>query len=134
MFLSVCFVLFCFLLVFLYFPVYGYVICDHMRALHVYLSALNGSCPLKGIPCTSYEDFLQGRCRDCNAFGGKCPTIAEKLSTLDNLTHFCHLFNHFHFISFIVLRFIKKQRDNCISAAQRTEAFPLDVLLPTILW
>lgn len=54
---------------------YGYVICDHMRALHVYMSALNGSCPLLGIPCSSYDDFLRGRCRDCNAFGGKCPTI-----------------------------------------------------------
>ncbi|TNN47159.1 Phospholipase A1 member A [Liparis tanakae] len=41
---------------------YGYVICDHMRALHVYMSALNGSCPLAGIPCSSYEDFLKGRC------------------------------------------------------------------------
>ncbi|KAG7467238.1 hypothetical protein MATL_G00151270 [Megalops atlanticus] len=26
-----------------YFPVYGYVICDHMRAVHVYISALNNS-------------------------------------------------------------------------------------------
>ncbi|KAL6100400.1 pla1a [Pungitius sinensis] len=58
-----------------YFPVYGYVICDHMRALHVYMSALNGSCPLLGIPCSSYEDFLQGRCLDCDVFQGTCPTI-----------------------------------------------------------
>ncbi|XP_075887012.1 phospholipase A1 member A isoform X4 [Nelusetta ayraudi] len=54
---------------------YGYVICDHMRALHVYMSALNASCPLLGIPCSSFDDFLRGRCRDCNAFGGECPTI-----------------------------------------------------------
>ncbi|KAF7648144.1 hypothetical protein LDENG_00161120 [Lucifuga dentata] len=60
----------------LYFPVYGYVICDHMRALHVYMSALNGSCPLTGIPCFSYEDFLKGHCVDCKgAFRGVCPTI-----------------------------------------------------------
>ncbi|KAM3862192.1 phospholipase A1 member A [Diretmus argenteus] len=59
-----------------YFPVYGYVICDHMRALHVYMSALNGSCPLMGIPCFSYEDFLRGRCLDCGGvFRGTCPTI-----------------------------------------------------------
>ncbi|XP_022595928.1 phospholipase A1 member A isoform X1 [Seriola dumerili] len=58
-----------------YFPVYGYVICDHMRALHVYMSALNGSCPLRGIPCFSYEDFLKGRCVDCDVFKGTCPTI-----------------------------------------------------------
>ncbi|XP_037645988.1 phospholipase A1 member A isoform X1 [Sebastes umbrosus] len=58
-----------------YFPVYGYVICDHMRALHVYMSALNGSCPLMGIPCFSYEEFLKGHCLDCDVFKGTCPTI-----------------------------------------------------------
>ncbi|XP_054642415.1 phospholipase A1 member A isoform X2 [Dunckerocampus dactyliophorus] len=54
---------------------YGYVICDHMRAVHVYMSALNGSCPLTGIPCSSYDNFLRGRCVDCDAFKGRCPTI-----------------------------------------------------------
>uniref|UniRef100_UPI0037E87C32 phospholipase A1 member A isoform X2 n=1 Tax=Semicossyphus pulcher TaxID=241346 RepID=UPI0037E87C32 len=54
---------------------YGYVICDHMRALHVYMSALTGLCPLIGIPCTSYEDFLNGNCLDCGVFAGTCPTI-----------------------------------------------------------
>ncbi|XP_041739237.1 phospholipase A1 member A isoform X6 [Coregonus clupeaformis] len=55
---------------------YGYVICDHMRALHVYISALNGPCPLTGIPCSSYEDFLKGRCLGCQgAFNGTCPQI-----------------------------------------------------------
>ncbi|KAG7240382.1 hypothetical protein INR49_026953 [Caranx melampygus] len=58
-----------------YFPVYGYVICDHMRALHVYISALNGSCPLRGVPCSSYEDFLRGHCVNCDVFKGICPTI-----------------------------------------------------------
>uniref|UniRef100_A0A3P9CU13 Phospholipase A1 member A n=1 Tax=Maylandia zebra TaxID=106582 RepID=A0A3P9CU13_9CICH len=54
---------------------YSYVICDHMRALDVYMSALNGSCPLMGIPCSNYEDFLKGRCMDCDIFRGKCPVI-----------------------------------------------------------
>uniref|UniRef100_A0A3B4BH68 Phospholipase A1 member A n=1 Tax=Periophthalmus magnuspinnatus TaxID=409849 RepID=A0A3B4BH68_9GOBI len=54
---------------------YGYVICDHMRALHVYMSALNGSCALTALPCTSYEDFLLGQCVDCNVFKGTCPVI-----------------------------------------------------------
>ncbi|XP_069011159.1 phospholipase A1 member A isoform X1 [Embiotoca jacksoni] len=58
-----------------YFPVYGYVICDHMRALHVYMSALNSSCPLMGIPCSTYEDFLKGQCVDCGVFKGTCPVI-----------------------------------------------------------
>uniref|UniRef100_A0A1A8R4G4 Phospholipase A1 member A n=1 Tax=Nothobranchius pienaari TaxID=704102 RepID=A0A1A8R4G4_9TELE len=54
---------------------FGYVICDHMRALHVYVSALNGSCTLTGIPCSSYEDFLKGSCVDCGVFKGRCPVI-----------------------------------------------------------
>ncbi|XP_008429628.1 phospholipase A1 member A isoform X1 [Poecilia reticulata] len=61
--------------IFLLFPVYGYVICDHMRALHVYMSALNGTCQLTGIPCASYEDFLKGSCVDCGVFKGRCPAI-----------------------------------------------------------
>uniref|UniRef100_A0A3Q2PL77 Phospholipase A1 member A n=1 Tax=Fundulus heteroclitus TaxID=8078 RepID=A0A3Q2PL77_FUNHE len=61
--------------IFLLFPVYGYVICDHMRAVHVYMSALNGTCPLMGIPCFSYEDFLQGSCVDCEVYKRRCPTI-----------------------------------------------------------
>ncbi|XP_024245241.1 phospholipase A1 member A isoform X4 [Oncorhynchus tshawytscha] len=55
---------------------YGYVICDHMRALHVYISALNGTCPMTGIPCSSYEEFLKGRCLGCQGvFNGTCPQI-----------------------------------------------------------
>ncbi|KAG9271358.1 phospholipase A1 member A isoform X1 [Astyanax mexicanus] len=60
----------------IYFPVYGYVICDHMRALHVYMSALNGTCALTGIPCSSYEEFLDGRCVSCDeTFNGTCPQM-----------------------------------------------------------
>ncbi|KAI1899735.1 hypothetical protein AGOR_G00064820 [Albula goreensis] len=62
--------------IFVYFPVYGYVICDHMRAVHVYLSTLNASCPLIGFPCSSYENFLSGQCVDCQrTFKGTCPQI-----------------------------------------------------------
>lgn len=67
----------CVLSVLVYFPVYGYVICDHMRAVHVYMSALNGSCQLTGVPCSSYEDFLKGSCVDCDVFKGKCPVIGN---------------------------------------------------------
>ncbi|KAK5860754.1 hypothetical protein PBY51_022213 [Eleginops maclovinus] len=54
---------------------FGYVLCDHMRAIYVYMSVLNSSCPLVGLPCFSYEDFMKGRCLTCDAFNGKCPTI-----------------------------------------------------------
>ncbi|XP_013883322.1 phospholipase A1 member A [Austrofundulus limnaeus] len=54
---------------------FGYVICDHMRAMHVYMNALNGSCTLMGFPCSTYEDFLKGGCVDCELFKGRCPVI-----------------------------------------------------------
>ncbi|XP_017285628.1 phospholipase A1 member A [Kryptolebias marmoratus] len=54
---------------------YGYVICDHMRALHVYVNALNSSCTLIGFPCSTYDDFLKGNCADCELFQGRCPVI-----------------------------------------------------------
>lgn len=62
--------------IFIYFPVYGYVICDHMRALHVYMSALNSSCYFIGFPCSNYEEFLAGKCVTCEGpFNGTCPQI-----------------------------------------------------------
>ncbi|MFT7818267.1 phospholipase A1 member A-like [Arapaima gigas] len=59
--------------------VYSYVICDHMRAIHVYMSSLNSSCPLVGIPCPSYQDFLEGQCLDCQkTLNGTCPQIETR--------------------------------------------------------
>ncbi|XP_035378775.1 phospholipase A1 member A isoform X2 [Electrophorus electricus] len=56
--------------------VYGYLICDHMRAIYVYMSALDGSCSLTGFPCSSYEGFLAGQCTSCeNTPSGTCPQI-----------------------------------------------------------
>ncbi|XP_036901458.1 phospholipase A1 member A isoform X1 [Sturnira hondurensis] len=55
---------------------YSYLICDHMRAVHLYISALENSCPLTAFPCASYKAFLAGRCLDCfNPFLLSCPRI-----------------------------------------------------------
>ncbi|NP_001124864.1 phospholipase A1 member A precursor [Pongo abelii] len=55
---------------------YSYLICDHMRAVHLYISALENSCPLMAFPCASYKAFLAGRCLDCfNPFLLSCPRI-----------------------------------------------------------
>lgn len=55
---------------------YSYLICDHMRAVHLYISALENSCPLMAFPCTNYKDFLAGQCLDCfNPFLLSCPRI-----------------------------------------------------------
>ncbi|KFO73313.1 Phospholipase A1 member A, partial [Cuculus canorus] len=55
---------------------YKYLICDHMRAVHLYVSALKHSCPLVAFPCASHQDFLNGRCLDCvDPFLSSCPRI-----------------------------------------------------------
>uniref|UniRef100_A0A2K6C942 Phospholipase A1 member A n=1 Tax=Macaca nemestrina TaxID=9545 RepID=A0A2K6C942_MACNE len=55
---------------------YSYLICDHMRAVHLYISALENSCPLMAFPCDSYAAFLAGHCLDCfNPFLLSCPRI-----------------------------------------------------------
>ncbi|TFK04833.1 E3 ubiquitin-protein ligase makorin-1-like [Platysternon megacephalum] len=55
---------------------YNYLICDHMRAVHLYVSALENSCPLMAFPCSSHENFLAGHCLDCfNPFLLSCPRI-----------------------------------------------------------
>ncbi|KAK1167912.1 phospholipase A1 member A isoform X1 [Acipenser oxyrinchus oxyrinchus] len=62
--------------IFLYFPVFRYMICDHMRAVQLYISAISNPCPLLAFPCQSYEDFVTGKCLNCDhPFGGSCPRI-----------------------------------------------------------
>ncbi|XP_033067024.1 phospholipase A1 member A isoform X5 [Trachypithecus francoisi] len=57
---------------------YSYLICDHMRAVHLYISALENSCPLMAFPCDSYKAFLAGHCLDCfNPFLLSCPRIVH---------------------------------------------------------
>lgn len=78
------------------FSVYSYVICDHMRALHVYISALNSTCPLVGIPCNSYDKFLMGQCPNCDIFKGQCPTIGQKPPHNNLSQSFKHWQTHTH--------------------------------------
>ncbi|XP_051471267.1 phospholipase A1 member A isoform X4 [Apus apus] len=55
---------------------YKYLICDHMRAVHLYVSALKHSCLMVAFPCASHQDFLNGRCLDCvDPFLYSCPRI-----------------------------------------------------------
>ncbi|KAM8905955.1 phospholipase A1 member A isoform 2-T2 [Lycaon pictus] len=55
---------------------YSYLICDHMRAVYLYISALENSCPLMAFPCATYKAFLAGQCLDCfNPFLLSCPRI-----------------------------------------------------------
>nr|XP_012319365.1 phospholipase A1 member A isoform X3 [Aotus nancymaae] len=57
---------------------YHYLLCDHMRAVDLYISVLENSCPLMAFPCASYKAFLAGHCLDCfNPFLLSCPRIVS---------------------------------------------------------
>ncbi|XP_055035148.2 lipase member H [Misgurnus anguillicaudatus] len=54
----------------------GYFKCDHQRSVFLYMSSINGSCPIIAYPCDSYTDFLDGKCMDCRKFGfDECPVF-----------------------------------------------------------
>lgn len=73
-----------------------------MRALQVYMSALNGSCALTGFPCSSYEDFLAGQCTSCDGpFKNICPQIG-KIRLL--ITEYVTVHNIFSYLSAVSVK------------------------------
>ncbi|KAL1252367.1 hypothetical protein QQF64_017060 [Cirrhinus molitorella] len=53
-----------------------YFKCDHQRSVFLYMSSLNGSCPIIAYPCDSYTNFLDGKCMDCGKFlSAGCPVF-----------------------------------------------------------
>ncbi|XP_060950171.1 lipase member H [Limanda limanda] len=59
----------------------SYFVCDHQRSVFLYLCALNRTCSLTGYPCSSYSDFLDGRCLQCEAFKpASCPMLGYDFS------------------------------------------------------
>uniref|UniRef100_A0A8C1VUJ3 Lipase, member Ia n=1 Tax=Cyprinus carpio TaxID=7962 RepID=A0A8C1VUJ3_CYPCA len=51
-----------------------YFKCDHQRSVLLYMSSLNGSCPITAYPCDSYTLFQDGECMDCGRFAPDgCP-------------------------------------------------------------
>ncbi|XP_074467413.1 lipase member H [Sebastes fasciatus] len=52
----------------------SYFKCDHQRSVLLYLDSLNGTCASRAFPCSSYKDFLDGNCLNCDRFGAAgCP-------------------------------------------------------------
>uniref|UniRef100_A0A3Q3RWQ7 Lipase, member Ib n=1 Tax=Mastacembelus armatus TaxID=205130 RepID=A0A3Q3RWQ7_9TELE len=59
----------------------SYFVCDHQRSVFLFLCALNRTCSLTGYPCSSYSDFLDGRCLQCEAFEpAPCPVLGYDVS------------------------------------------------------
>ncbi|KAM5127008.1 phospholipase A1 member A-like, partial [Mantella aurantiaca] len=58
---------------------YQYLICDHMRSIAVFISALRGRCHFLGFPCSSYQEFQAGLCVDCETPKlSSCPRLGRK--------------------------------------------------------
>uniref|UniRef100_A0A665URH2 Lipase, member Ib n=1 Tax=Echeneis naucrates TaxID=173247 RepID=A0A665URH2_ECHNA len=58
--------------------IFSYFVCDHQRSVFLFLCALNRTCSLTGYPCSSYGDFLDGRCLQCEAFKpASCPVLGR---------------------------------------------------------
>ena len=56
----------------------SYFVCDHQRSVFLFLCSLNRTCSLTGYPCSSYSDYLEGRCLQCEAFKpAPCPVLGR---------------------------------------------------------
>ncbi|XP_042561873.1 lipase member H isoform X2 [Clupea harengus] len=59
----------------------AFFVCDHQRSVFLYLCALNRTCNLTAYPCSSYNDFLNGQCLQCEAFKpASCPVLGYDMS------------------------------------------------------
>ncbi|XP_018430384.1 PREDICTED: phospholipase A1 member A, partial [Nanorana parkeri] len=58
---------------------YQYLICDHMRSVAVFISAVRGKCSFVGFPCSTYKEFQEGLCVDCETPKlSSCPRLGRK--------------------------------------------------------
>lgn len=46
--------------------------CDHLRVLELFSDSINSKCPFIGFQCSSWKDFLAGKCSDCGSDDSKC--------------------------------------------------------------
>ncbi|XP_071316991.1 lipase member H-like [Trachinotus anak] len=54
----------------------AYFKCDHQRSVLLYLESLNRTCASRAFPCSTYNDFLDGNCLNCDQFGAAgCPVF-----------------------------------------------------------
>ncbi|KAF7274634.1 pancreatic triacylglycerol lipase-like [Rhynchophorus ferrugineus] len=52
-----------------------YLSCNHERAHQIFIETINPKCSFLSVTCTSYEDFLDGKCWGCGKYGAKCITF-----------------------------------------------------------
>lgn len=68
----------------------AYFKCDHQRSVLLYMESIKRTCPIKAYPCSSYSDFMDGNCLNCEQFGPDgCPIfgydVIEKKNVLQKM-------------------------------------------------
>uniref|UniRef100_A0A8C5EC93 Lipase member H-like n=2 Tax=Gouania willdenowi TaxID=441366 RepID=A0A8C5EC93_GOUWI len=59
----------------------SYLKCDHQRSVLLFSDSVNQKCPFRAFPCTSYKDFLDGSCLNCEQFGAAgCPLFGYDIT------------------------------------------------------
>ncbi|KAG8008572.1 Lipase member H [Nibea albiflora] len=59
----------------------AYFKCDHQRSVFLYLDTVNQTCAKKAFPCSSYKEFLDGNCLNCDLFGSVgCPVFGYDIT------------------------------------------------------
>ncbi|KAM3600820.1 uncharacterized protein V6R79_002984 [Siganus canaliculatus] len=57
----------------------SYFKCDHQRSMFLYLDSV--TCVNHAFPCSSYKDFLDGKCMNCSRFGeAGCPVFGYEVT------------------------------------------------------
>ncbi|CAH1271918.1 PNLIP [Branchiostoma lanceolatum] len=47
----------------------NYVVCNHQRAIWLFIESVNSDCTWKSYPCGSWQDFKDGKCLTCGSTG-----------------------------------------------------------------
>lgn len=83
----------------------SYFKCDHQKAVFLFLDTVNRTCSTRAYPCSSYKDFLAGKCLNCDRFrDAGCPLFGwwQKLALF--------IFrNRFFYLSLMILSSDRKK-------------------------
>uniref|UniRef100_A0A672ZT97 Lipase member H-like n=1 Tax=Sphaeramia orbicularis TaxID=375764 RepID=A0A672ZT97_9TELE len=59
----------------------SYFKCDHQRSVFLYLDSEEQKCASRAYPCTSYSDYMDGQCLNCDRFGtAGCPVFGYDIT------------------------------------------------------
>ncbi|XP_053703980.1 lipase member H isoform X1 [Synchiropus splendidus] len=59
----------------------SYIKCDHQRSVFLFRESVDHTCQSRALPCSSYNDYLDGKCLSCDQFGGAgCPVFGYDIT------------------------------------------------------